>query len=207
MRRLARGAAKVMFIILIVGLIAATPTIYGGYQLYRDAVDETGISDKVEEIRSRGDYVPLDQISVYFQDEIIRSEDKRFRYHFGVDPLAIARAVKNDLIAGYFAEGGSTITQQLAKNMYFDFDKHLERKVAEVFVAFQLEWHYTKDEILEMYLNCIYFGEDCYGISEAAQHYYQTIPSDLSETEADSLVYTIKCPNLYNPVAMETVTV
>ena len=144
-------------------------------------------------------YVDLDDISDYFKDEIIKSEDKRFRFHFGIDPLAIVRAIKNDLLAGSFVEGGSTITQQLAKNMYFDFDKNFERKVAEVFVAFHLEKDYTKDEILEMYLNCIYFGENCYGIKEAANHYYGAVPDNMSKAQADSLVITIKCPNLYNP--------
>ena len=83
--------------------------------------------------------------------------------------------------------------------MYFDFDKNFERKVAEVFVAFHLEKDYTKDEILEMYLNCIYFGENCYGIKEAANHYYGAVPDNMSKAQADSLVITIKCPNLYNP--------
>lgn len=199
MRRLFKGFAMTVLITMLIGAIVTAPTVYKGYKLYKAAIKETTIAEKVAEIKRSVNYVDLDDISDYFKDEIITSEDKRFRFHFGIDPLAIVRAIKNDLLAGSFVEGGSTITQQLAKNMYFDFDKNFERKVAEVFVAFHLEKDYTKDEILEMYLNCIYFGENCYGIKEAANHYYGAVPDNMSKAQADSLVITIKCPNLYNP--------
>lgn len=199
MRRLFKGFAITVLVTVLIGAIISAPTVYKGYQLYRSVVKETAIAEKVAEIKRSVNYVELDDISDYFKDEIIKSEDKRFWFHFGIDPLAIIRAIKNDILAGSFVEGGSTITQQLAKNMYFDFDKNFERKVAEVFVAFHLEKDYSKDEILEMYLNCIYFGENCYGIKEAANHYYGAVPETISKSQADSLVITIKCPNLYNP--------
>ena len=199
MDRVFRAATYLMITVILAAAVLCAPTIYRGWQMYEAAVDAEPVSQKVAELRSDEDYVELDQIAEEFRNGVIRSEDKRFRFHFGVDPLSVLRAVKNDILAGSFVEGGSTITQQLAKNMYFDFDKVLERKVAEVFVALQLERSYTKDEILELYLNCIYFGEDCYGIKEASAHYYGTSPAALSAEEADSLVYTIKCPNLYNP--------
>ena len=197
-----RKLFKVCLVLALACSIAAAPTVYRGYQLYKTAVEKVPLEEKVSEIRERDDYVPLSEMSDYFVEEVIKSEDKRFSWHFGIDPLAIARAVKNDIIAGSFVEGGSTITQQLAKNMYFDFEKVMERKVAEVFVAFHLEWDYSKDEILEMYLNCIYFGENCYVIKEAAGYYFGKTPDTLTSAQADSLVYTIKCPNLYNPVAL-----
>ena len=199
MRRLFKGFAMTVLITMLIGAIVTAPTVYKGYKLYKAAIKETTIAEKVAEIKRSVNYVDLDDISDYFKDEIIKSEDKRFRFHFGIDPLAIVRAIKNALLAGSFVEGGSPIPQQLAKNMYFDFDKNFERKVAEVFVAFHLEKDYTKDEILEMYLNCIYFGENCYGIKEAANHYYGAVPDNMSKAQADSLVITIKCPNLYNP--------
>ena len=199
MDRVFRAATYLMITVILAAAVFCAPTIYRGWQMYEAAVEAEPVSQKVAELRSDEDYVELDQIAEEFRNGVIRSEDKRFRFHFGVDPLSVLRAVKNDILAGSFVEGGSTITQQLAKNMYFDFDKVLERKVAEVFVALQLERSYTKDEILELYLNCIYFGEDCYGIKEASAHYYGTSPASLSAEEADSLVYTIKCPNLYNP--------
>lgn len=199
MDRVFRAATFLLIGSIMAALVICAPTVYRGWQMYETAVETAPVSVKVEEIRSSQDYVKLDDISDDFRNGVIASEDKRFRFHFGVDPLAVLRAVKNDILAGDFVEGGSTITQQLAKNMYFDFDKVFERKVAEVFVALQLERDYTKDEILELYLNCIYFGEDCYGIKEASAHYYGVSPEDLSEQQSDSLVYTIKCPNLFNP--------
>lgn len=199
MRRLFKGFAITVLLTVLIGAIACAPTVYKGYKLYQSAIKETTIAEKVAEIKRSVNYVDLDDISDYFKEQIIKSEDKRFRFHFGIDPFAIMRAIKNDILAGSFVEGGSTITQQLAKNMYFDFDKNFERKVAEVFVAFHLEKDYTKDEILEMYLNCIYFGENCYGIKEAANHYYGAVPDNISKAQADSLVITIKCPNYYNP--------
>ncbi len=197
-----RKLSKLCAVILLLCVIAAVPTVYRGFKLYENAMETASVEEKVSQIRNNAQYVPLSDMDEYFVQEIIESEDKRFYWHFGVDLLAVARAVKNDLIAGSFVEGGSTITQQLAKNMYFEFDKVMERKVAEVFVAFQLEHKYTKDEILELYLNCIYFGENCYGIQQASDYYYGITPGQLTEEQADSLVYTIKCPNLYNPVAM-----
>lgn len=199
MDRVLRAATYLLLTCVLTLAVLCAPTVYRGWEMYRSAVEETPVAEKVSQLRSSADYVPLDQISEEFKSGIIRSEDKRFRMHFGVDPLAILRAVKNDIAAGAFVEGGSTITQQLAKNMYFDFDKVFERKAAEVFVALQLERNYTKDEILELYLNCIYFGEGCYGIKEASAHYYDTSPAALTSAECASLVYTIKCPNLYNP--------
>ena len=95
-------------------------------------------------------------------------------------------------------EGGSTITQQLAKNLYFTFDKKLERKVAELFVAFQLEHMLTKDEILELYCNVVYFGEGCYGLQEASEHYYNISSDELSVEQASALAFTIKRPNYNN---------
>lgn len=194
--------AKLFAVAVIIGAVLSAPTVYRGWNMYREAVEAVPVTVKAEEIQSSPDYVKLDDISDYFLKQIIRTEDKRFRFHPGFDPLAIARAVKNDLLERSFVQGGSTITQQLAKNMYFDFGKTLDRKVAEVFTAVQMEHAFTKDEILELYVNCINYGEGCFGIKQASEYYYDTAPGTLMEGEADALVYAIKCPNLYNPVVL-----
>ena len=98
-----------------------------------------------------------------------------------------------------FKEGGSTITQQLAKNLCLTFEKSLDRKVAEVIIAYQLEKNYSKDEILEMYLNITYLGEGNYGIKAASNYYYHIEPSELTKEQAKILVKTLKSPNVYNP--------
>lgn len=190
-------------VLMVFVLLACIPVIYSGYDMYRDAVKEVSIPEKVAEIKSDEHYVSLKEISPYFISEIIRTEDKRFYKHPGFDILAILRAAKNDLLAMSFVEGGSTITVQLVKNMYFEFDKVLTRKIAEIFGAVALEKICEKDEILELYLNFINYGEGCFGIKEAAMHYYHTTPMNLTQEQADALVYTIKCPEEFNPNAMK----
>lgn len=182
-------------------LLKIFPTIKLGYEMYKNAVNEISVEQMVEQVRSDDNYIKLEDISKEYITLLLQSEDKRFYYHFGFDPIAMARAMYSNIKLGYFAQGGSTITQQLAKNLYFSFEKKMERKVAELFVAFELERLLTKDEILELYCNVAYFGEGCYGIKEASHHYYGVSPSTLTMEQASSLVFTLKSPNRYNPNA------
>lgn len=199
---------KLIFIIVtifLLGIISVgcivTPTIINGYKMYKNATMEVDLETKIKEIQAYDNYVTFDQIPKDYITSLIKSEDKRFYKHEGFDYLATARAMYNNVKAKAFKEGGSTITQQLAKNLYFSFEKKLERKVAELFVVQQLEKKLTKNEILELYCNIIYFGENCYGIKEAANHYYNKQPDELDQDEIEALVYTIKSPNHYNPNA------
>ena len=107
-------------------------------------------------------------------------EDSRFELHHGVDPVAIVRALWTDLRTRSLAEGGSTLTQQLAKNIYFTQEKHFARKAAELFAALDIEKHCSKQQIFEMYVNTIYFGSGCYGIAEAAEGYFGKTPAELT---------------------------
>ena len=115
---------------------------------------------------------------------VVAVEDHRFYEHFGLDLIAIGRALVNDIKAGRYVEGGSTITQQLAKNLYFSQEKTMNRKAAEVFLALELERNYTKDEILELYVNSIYFGDGYYNVGEASAGRYHT---DECRTGCDEL--------------------
>ena len=115
------------------------------------------------------------------------------------DIIAIGRAVKNNVVAGSLQEGGSTITQQLAKNMYFSLDKTFTRKVAETFMAMKMEREYTKDEILEIYVNTIYFGDGYYGIRQASEGYYGKEPAQLSDDECIMLAGLPNAPSVYSP--------
>lgn len=190
---------SITFIILMIGISKVAPIVLRGYQMYKTVINQTSIKDSVNKVRSDKDYITIDNISDEYISHVLRSEDRRFYFHFGFDFISTGRAVYNDLKAGSFIQGGSTITQQLAKNLYFDFDKKYERKVAELFVAFDLEKEYTKDEILELYCNITYFGENCYGIKEAANHYYGIDQKNLTKSQAGALVFTLKSPNNYNP--------
>lgn len=186
---------------LIAGIIKISPIVVTGYEMYKTAIETMSISDKVEEIRQDENYITFDEIPEEYIKQVLKSEDRRFYYHLGFDPISTTRAMANNIMAGRFEQGGSTITQQLAKNMYFSFEKNYERKVAELFVAFQLEKELTKDEILELYCNIAYYGEGCYGLKQAAEHYYGVDPLELSEVQIVALVWTLKSPNNYNPNA------
>jgi len=185
----------------LMGSLKISPIVSAGYEMYRKATEAISVPDKVEELKQQNSYISFDEIPDGYK------EHKRFYYHFGFDPIAMARAMANNLIAGSFVQGGSTITQQLAKNMYFSFEKKYERKVAELFVAFQLEKDLTKDEILELYCNIAYYGEGCYGLKQAANYYYGVEPLDLTNTQIKALVWTIKSPNKYNPNAYKAIPV
>ena len=189
----------IILVCMILGGLKIIPLFSEGYKMYREATNEVPIDTMVEKIRNDDSYVSLDEISDEFLYNLIKIEDRRFKLHFGFDLISMARATYNNIKAGRIVEGGSTITQQLAKNMYFSFEKTFQRKIAEVIVAINLERKYSKEDILELYCNEIYFGEDCYGIKEAANHYYNKSPKKLNSIQSCELVNSIKCPELYNP--------
>ena len=124
------------------------------------------------EIESIDNYTTLDELPQTYIDAVLSVEDKRFYSHPGIDPIAIGRALVNDIKAGAYVEGGSTITQPLAKNQYFTQDKKIVRKIAEMFMAFKIESVLDKDKILELYVNSIFFGNN-YTV-------WQTRPRDIS---------------------------
>jgi penicillin-binding protein 1B len=145
--------------------------------------------------------ITLSAISPFFQNAVIATEDARFYSHIGIDILAIGRALFTDLREQRFAQGGSTITQQLAKNFFLSPKKTLWRKLYEVELALFLELRYSKKQVLEMYLNKIYFGQDgsrgIYGIEEAAEFYFSKQAKDISLEESALLAGIIRSPNRY----------
>ena len=179
-------------------LIVSVLVIGRGFFLYRKAIDNVPLQTKVNEMTLKEGYTTIDNISDYVEKFIVTIEDKRFYNHNGIDAFAIMGSAVNNFFAGYYKYGGSTITQQLAKNMYFSQDKNITRKVAEMFVAFRLEKEYSKDKILELYLNQIYFGHGYYGIGEASYGYFEVSPKDLTEYQASLLVGLPRAPSLYD---------
>ena len=143
--------------------------------------------------------VKLAQVPKDLQNAFVAVEDNRFYDHSGIDPRGIARAMWANIQGREVAEGGSTITQQLAKNAYLTQDRTMKRKVQEVFLALQLERQYTKDEILELYLNQIYFGQGAYGVQAAARTYFNKNVEDLTLNECAMLAGIPKSPNYYSP--------
>ncbi len=167
-------------------------------------IDET----KLDEIQAaQGSYVHAAEMPDYVRDAFVAIEDHRFYWHAGVDPIALVRAIWIDLAEGRPAQGGSTITMQLARNLFLTQEKTITRKVKEMVIAIELERRFTKEQILEMYLNNIYFGHGMYGIETAAKRYFGKAASlknkadtvvDLSE--AAMLAALIKGPEIYSPL-------
>lgn len=148
----------------------------------------------------KGSFISLDNISPSIQATVISTEDKRFYDHKGFDVIGIARsAVGFVLNGGRISGGGSTISQQLAKNAYLTLDQTLIRKLKELFLAIEIEKQYTKNEILEMYLNNAYFGNGVWGVEDASHKYFGKDASDVSLTEAATIAGMLKAPTTYNP--------
>ena len=185
---LALGAALV-----IGGLIT-----FRGCRMYKAALAQQSLAQTVESIRAQPGYTPLSGLPQIYLNAVIAVEDHRFTQHGGVDPIAIARATLHDLATRSLDQGGSTITQQVAKNLFFTQEKEFSRKIAEVFMAFALERSYTKGEILELYVNTIYFGDGYYGVSAACAGYFGKAPGRLTDYEATLLAGIPNAPSVYS---------
>ncbi len=148
-----------------------------------------------------GDAVRIDELPPYVPQAIIAVEDRRFRSHFGIDPFGIARALYANYRAGGTVQGGSTITQQLAKNLFLKPERTLERKVQEAILAVWLESKFSKDEILQLYMNRVYFGAGATGIDKAAQRFFGKSARDVNLSEAAVLAAVLKAPSRYNPIS------
>lgn len=163
--------------------------------------DRDGNLLKVLYITEQRLYVPLKDISKAAQNAIVASEDERFFLHEGVDLRAVLRAVYVNFLSGDLSEGGSTITQQLARNVFLGQEKTFTRKLKEMILSLRIESVYKKSEILEMYLNQCYFGEGCYGVETAARKYFNTQASELDIAQSSILAAVLPSPstlNIYN---------
>ena len=144
--------------------------------------------------------VPISDIPVPVRDAVVSIEDQRFYEHAGVDVKAIIRAAIQNAKEGRIVQGGSTITEQLVKNTITGDERTLSRKIKDAVLAFELEKRYTKDQILAMYLNTVYFGQGAYGIQAAAESYFSIPPNQLTLAEGALLAGLIASPSTYDPV-------
>jgi len=146
------------------------------------------------------DPVSLKAIPTHLKAALIATEDRKFYEHSGVDLKGILRAALKDLLAGEFVEGASTITQQLAKTLFLNPKKNMVRKIKEAILSLQLERRYTKNEILELYLNQVYFGSGAHGIQSAAKLFFHKSATDLDLAESALLAAMPKAPSRYSPL-------
>lgn len=145
------------------------------------------------------EWTSIDEIPEFIQDAFISVEDKRFYYHAGFDPLRIAKALKNNILSGGVVEGGSTITQQYAKNLFLTNEQTVSRKIQEFFYATRLEMQYSKAEILEGYLNTLYYGHGVYGVRNAAKFFFDKELKELDTAQVAMLISIPNGPSLYSP--------
>ncbi len=210
-----KGLKTFLIILLLVIVITAGATIGVVIAIAKEApeIDPTNISDLlnqtsfildqngnvIEKIQTK-EYrtiVSIEQMPKHLKDAFISIEDERFDKHIGVDPKGIVKATIDNIKAGHIVRGASTITQQLAKNLYLTNEKKLDRKIKEAYLALQIEKVLTKDQILEAYLNRIFLGQGAYGVQEAAQTYFSKNVEDLTIAESAILAGIIKSPSKY----------
>ncbi len=192
---------RTLLFILVAIIIASGFVIYKGHEVYADALKTTNLADKIEKIKSDDSYVELNTLPVYYKNAIVSVEDHRYYDHGPIDLIAIMRAIVSNIRNKDLLEGGSTITQQVAKNLYFigTDANSLYRKIAEIFMAYDLEGTYSKDDILEFYINTIYFGDGYYGVDEACNGYFKKSAKDMTLYEATMLAGIPNAPSVYAP--------
>jgi penicillin-binding protein 1A len=203
LRWVGRGLAIFVFLfVLAVGWLAVTAPLSKSLQPPTPP-SITLLADDGSPIARHGAIIgkPVDaaKLPKHVTNAFLAIEDRRFRSHWGVDPRGIARAFFHNLSRGSVREGGSTITQQLAKNAFLDSDRTAGRKLREVLIAFWLEAWLSKDEILSRYLSNVYFGDNVYGLSAAARHYFNRTPDRLSISQAAMLAGLVKAPSRLAP--------
>lgn len=188
----------IIFVILIV-LFAGAFLTYQGYTMYKDALDKISVKDKVAELQAQDNYTKFEDLPEFYVDAVVAVEDHRFYDHGALDFIGIGRAFWTNLKSFELKEGGSSITQQVAKNIYFTQEKTALRKVAEIFMAYEIERNCDKNTILEIYVNTSYFGKGYDGIKEAANGYYDKEPKDMNKYECSMMAGVPNAPSVYAP--------
>ncbi|WP_334175950.1 PBP1A family penicillin-binding protein [Pseudoxanthobacter sp.] len=220
-RRRARGSFLGRFIRRLIGwaLVAcvwaglAAAGVVAYYASTMPPIDEWAVPKRPPNVRivseggdliaNRGDTggerVPLADMPKWMPEAVVSIEDRRFYDHWGIDPIGMARAFVTNLTAGGLVQGGSTLTQQLAKNLFLEPERTLQRKVQEAILSFRLEGKYSKDEILDMYLNRVYLGAGAYGVDAAARRYFGVSARDLTLPQAAMIAGLLKAPTRFAP--------
>lgn len=189
---------NVLLLILVMLIIVCGIQIKSGYDKYTQVLEIKPLETAIAELKSKENYTMYTDVPEIYYKALIAVEDRRFYKHNGVDIIGIFRAIYNDIKAWELLEGGSTISQQLAKNLYFPMDNTLDRKIAEAFMAIKIEKEYEKEEILEFYINGIYYGSGYYSIYDASKGYFDKTPSEMNDYECTLLVGIPNAPSVYS---------
>lgn len=189
----------ILWILVILGIYSSI-MVYLGYNLYKETIEAESLETKIASIKAeKTNYTIYSDIPEKYIDAVISVEDRRFFEHNGVDIISIVRAIYTDITTWSLAEGGSTITQQLAKNIYFTQKKEMTRKIAEIFMAKEIENNCSKEQIFELYVNTIYYGDGYYCIYDASEGYFSKEPKDMDLYEMTLLAGLPNAPSVYSP--------
>ena len=189
---------RLLWLFLIIVVIVAGVQIKGGYDKYQQALTDRPLNEVLDELQSKDNYTQYEDVPEIYYKALVAVEDRRFYKHNGFDIIGTTRAIYNDIKANELLEGGSTISQQLAKNLYFPQDNTLRRKIAEIFMAMKIEREYEKEDVLEFYVNGIYYGSGYYSIYDASIGYYDKEPKDMTDYECTLLVGIPNAPSVYS---------
>lgn len=189
---------RILLLCLVILVVIAGVQIKGGYDKYKTALEERPLDLVVAELQEKENYTQYEDVPEIYYKALVAVEDRRFYKHNGFDFIGSARAVYNDIKSWELLEGGSTIAQQLAKNLYFPNDHTLQRKIAEIFMAMKIEREYEKEDVLEFYVNGIYYGSGYYSIYDAAMGYFDKEPKDMTDYECTLLVGIPNAPSIYS---------
>ncbi len=190
---------KLLLIIILLIIVVCSILFIIGFSTYSKALKEKPLMERVTNITTSDNFVKYNNLSRYYVNAVIATEDHRYYDHGPVDFIGLFRAIYTNISNGELQEGGSTITQQVAKNVILSQEASISRKLAELFGAYELEKNYTKNEILEIYVNTAYFGDGYYGIYQASHGYYNKEPADLTLSEASMLAGIPNAPSVYAP--------
>ena len=190
---------KLIIAIILLFIVICSFGLIIGYSTYQKALKDTPLLTRVSSVTSDEHFTKFSDMSAYYRNAVISVEDHRFYDHGPIDVIALGRAIFTKVKNRELQEGGSTITQQVAKNLILSQEKSWVRKVAEIFAAYDLEKNYSKNEILAIYVNTCYFGDGYYGIYDASMGYYNKEPKDLNLDEASMLAGVPNAPSVYAP--------
>lgn len=188
---------KLLLFLLL--LIILSGIILGviGYSIYSSVLHDEPLATKISSIQKDENYIKSSDLPKDYLNAVVAVEDRRFYKHGAIDFISIGRAIYTNIKEGELVEGGSTLTQQLAKNLYFTYKPEVTRKAAELFMAYTIEENYSKDEILELYVNTCYFGSGYYGIREACLGYFNKEPKDMDLNESSLIAGIPNAPSVY----------
>lgn len=190
---------KLLLIIILLIIVVCSILFIIGFSTYSKALKEKPLMERVTNITTSDNFVKYNNLSRYYVNAVIATEDHRYYDHGPIDFIGLFRAIYTNISNGELQEGGSTITQQVAKNVILSQEASISRKLAELFGAYELEKNYTKNEILEIYVNTAYFGDGYYGIYDASYGYYNKAPKDLNLDESTMLAGVPNAPSVYSP--------